>query len=101
MPRCSPLLGCLLLGAFIGAGCGKKQPVASSAAGSAAAGHAPKILHYGNGSEPQDLDPQTVTGVPEHHLHLAFFEGLVSEDPQLIRLFTQEFEKLWLRHATD
>lgn len=39
------------------------------------------ILHVGNGSEPQDLDPQTVTGVPEHKIIMALIEGLVSEDP--------------------
>jgi oligopeptide transport system substrate-binding protein len=27
-----------------------------------------QILHFGNGSEPQGLDPHIVTGVPEHHL---------------------------------
>ena len=25
-------------------------------------------LHYGNGAEPQGLDPQVVTGVPENHI---------------------------------
>lgn len=39
------------------------------------------ILHFGNGSEIQDLDPQTVTGVPEHKVIMAVIEGLVSEDP--------------------
>ncbi|HVU33018.1 MAG TPA: peptide ABC transporter substrate-binding protein [Opitutaceae bacterium] len=42
-----------------------------------------KVLRYGNGAEPQDLDPQIVTGTPEHRLVQTFFEGLVSEDPQL------------------
>lgn len=45
-------------------------------------GTKPKILHLGNGAEPQDLDPQTVTGMPEHKLLTALFEGLVSEDPK-------------------
>ena len=26
------------------------------------------ILHYGNGAEPQGLDPHVVTGVPENHI---------------------------------
>ena len=34
------------------------------------------ILHYGNGAEPQGLDPHVVTGVPENHLIRALFEGL-------------------------
>lgn len=42
-----------------------------------------KILHFGNGAEPQDLDPAAVTGVVEHRLLKALFEGLVSEDPDL------------------
>ena len=41
-----------------------------------------QILFRGNGAEPQDIDPQTVTGVPEDHIIVALFEGLVSEDPR-------------------
>ena len=64
-------------------GCGKKSAEAAAGAGLSTTATAPKkILHYGNGAEPQDLDPHTTTGVPEHRLHLTFFEGLVSEDPQ-------------------
>ena len=33
------------------------------------------ILHYGNGSEPQGLDPHVVTGVPENHLIRALFRA--------------------------
>src|SRR4051812_48884952 len=53
-------------------------PAAKSAGGTgtAAAGGAKKILHFGNQAEPQDLDPHTVTGVPEHRLALTFYEGL-------------------------
>lgn len=42
-----------------------------------------KILNFGNGAEPQDIDPQVVTGVVEHRLLKALMEGLVSEDPDL------------------
>ena len=56
------------------AGCDKPQPEVEKAV--------PKqILLLGNGTEPQDLDPQTVTGVPEDNILRAIFEGLVSEDP--------------------
>src|SRR5436309_15480443 len=41
-----------------------------------------QVLLFGNGDEPEDLDPQTVTGVPESHLCLALFEGLVTYDPK-------------------
>ena len=39
------------------------------------------VLHYGNGSEPQGLDPHVVTGVPENHLIRALFEGLTVKNP--------------------
>ncbi len=48
---------------------------------SAASDPQAKILLYGNGAEVQDLDPQTVTGIPEHKVVTALIEGLVSEDP--------------------
>lgn len=39
------------------------------------------ILHLGNGTEPQELDPHIVTGVPEHNILSALLEGLVRKDP--------------------
>jgi oligopeptide transport system substrate-binding protein len=39
------------------------------------------IMHYGNGTEPQGLDPHVVTGVPENHLIRALFEGLAVKNP--------------------
>ena len=41
-----------------------------------------QILHLGNGSEPQGLDPHIVTGVPEHHILIALCEGLTSSNPK-------------------
>ncbi|MGB1140022.1 MAG: peptide ABC transporter substrate-binding protein [Halioglobus sp.] len=40
-----------------------------------------KILHFGNGTEPQGLDPHVVTGLPEHHIVSALFEGLATKNP--------------------
>ncbi len=40
------------------------------------------ILHFGNGTDPQDLDPHVVTGVPENKVVNALFEGLVAEGPE-------------------
>lgn len=40
------------------------------------------VLLLGNGAEPQDLDPQVVTGIPEFHVIDALFEGLVAPDPR-------------------
>lgn len=39
------------------------------------------VLLVGNGAEPQELDPHLVSGVPEHRLLSALFEGLVDLDP--------------------
>tara|TARA_R110002110_G_scaffold205066_5_gene416839 strand:+ start:14906 stop:16579 length:1674 start_codon:yes stop_codon:yes gene_type:complete len=39
------------------------------------------ILHFGNGSEPQGLDPHVVTGVPENKILRALFEGLAVKNP--------------------
>jgi oligopeptide transport system substrate-binding protein len=39
------------------------------------------VLHFGNGSEPQTVDPHLATGVPEHHVITALFEGLTSKNP--------------------
>ncbi len=38
------------------------------------------ILLVGNGAEPEALDPHIVTGVPEHHILTALFQGLVGMD---------------------
>ena len=40
------------------------------------------VLLRGNGSEPADLDPQIVTGVPEHMILMGLFECLTGEDPK-------------------
>ena len=46
-----------------------------------AQGNRDGIFHYGNGSEPQGLDPHVVTGVPENHIIRALFEGLAVKNP--------------------
>jgi oligopeptide transport system substrate-binding protein len=67
----------IVITALFFAGCSKHPSV------SAADNVAPKkILNFGNGAEPQDIDPQTVTGQPEQNIVLALFEGLVSYDPR-------------------
>ena len=55
-------------------GCSQRVPRVES-------GNRTQVLHVGNGAEPQDLDPQIVTGVTEHHLIMSMIEGLVIEDP--------------------
>ena len=53
-------------------GSGEKNVVSGNAAG---------YLHYGNGAEPQGIDPHLVTGVPESHIVRALFEGLAVKNP--------------------
>ena len=47
-------------------------------------GNRDQILHLGNGTEPQDLDPHIVTGVTEHTIISALLEGLTSENPETL-----------------
>ncbi len=43
-----------------------------------------RILHIGNGTEPQGLDPHVVTGIPEFNIIFSLLEGLVTEDPKTL-----------------
>lgn len=63
------MLGSLLLAACSG---GESRVVQGNAEG---------VLHFGNGTEPQGIDPHITVGVPESRLQQALFEGLVSKDP--------------------
>jgi oligopeptide transport system substrate-binding protein len=40
-----------------------------------------QILHRGNGSEPQSLDPHKSEGVPSANIQRDLYEGLISESP--------------------
>jgi oligopeptide transport system substrate-binding protein len=85
MLRRIPFLLTLVAAVLFGAGCGKKAPAPAGTKSekAAAGGMAPQqIWKVSNGTEPQDLDPQNITGVPEHKLMMAFFEGLAAEDPK-------------------
>ncbi len=66
----------LMLAALSGllAGCGGGENNVTS-------GNRDGILHWGNGTDPQELDPHIVTGVPEHNILTALLEGLVLKDP--------------------
>ncbi|HLX70656.1 MAG TPA: peptide ABC transporter substrate-binding protein [Verrucomicrobiae bacterium] len=56
------------------AGCGKQES-------RAAVGDREQILLLGNGTEPQDLDPDIVTGQNEFYIIMSLLEGLVNYDP--------------------
>ena len=55
-------------------GCAKRETLVE-------AGDRDQVLHLANGTEPQDLAPDIVTGVQEFHIIMSLLEGLVSEDP--------------------
>ena len=50
-------------------------------------------LFVGNGAEVQDLDPATVSGVTEHRILSALFEGLTSLDPKTLEPIPAVAEK--------
>jgi oligopeptide transport system substrate-binding protein len=50
-----------------------------------ASGNRAGILHFGNGSEPQALDPHVATGIPEHFIINALFEGLAVKNPYTLK----------------
>jgi len=43
------------------------------------------VLHVGNGSEPQSLDPHIISGTPEFNIVSALLEGLVTPDPVTLK----------------
>ncbi len=70
------ICGLLLLLSFFLVACG-----GGAESSRVATGNVEGVLHFGNGTEPQGIDPHIVTGVPEHHIIGALFEGLVTKNP--------------------
>lgn len=66
-------LVCALLAALLLPGCGRRETPVAAALKSA-------TLHYGNGAEPQELDPHLTTGSTEGAVQRTLFEGLVVLD---------------------
>ncbi len=64
----------ILFSVFLVGSCGENVPPVESS-------YETKILYLGNGTEPKDLDPHTVTGVPESKILMALIEGLVIRHP--------------------
>jgi oligopeptide transport system substrate-binding protein len=84
MPRYSRLVPLLAVSIVFLSGCGRRESLtelAKTETGPRGAAEG-QVLKIGNGSEPQDIDPQTVTGVTEHKIISALFEGLAAEDPK-------------------
>lgn len=72
---CQLVLTFILCGVLVGCGGGENN---------VSKGNREQILHWGNGAEPQELDPHIVTGIPEHHILVALLEGLVLKDPSTL-----------------
>ena len=72
--RPTVLVALAVLASVLLAGCGSGER-------NVASGNRQGILHLGNGTDPQELDPHIVTGLPEHHIIAALLEGLVAKDP--------------------
>lgn len=58
-------------------GCGKRETRVE-------VGDREQILHLGNKSEPQELDPHIVEGVGEQNIISALLEGLTTENPKTL-----------------
>ncbi|WP_221032880.1 peptide ABC transporter substrate-binding protein [Actomonas aquatica] len=76
--RLRPLLLCIgLLAVLLGGAAGCAKSATGAAKGN--------VLHMANGTEPSDLDPQTVTGRPESTIIRTLMEGLVIPDPKTLK----------------
>lgn len=58
-----------------------------------------KILLFGNGSEPKNLDPHVVTGVTENHIICSLMEGLIAYHPTDQALPEPGLADKWERNA--
>jgi oligopeptide transport system substrate-binding protein len=76
----------LIASLALAAGCGRPPTRVS-------VGDAEQVLHKGNKSDPQELDPHIVQGVPEHHILQALIENLVTEDPRDLRPIPGQAER--------
>lgn len=57
------------------AGCGPRETAVSL-------GDREQVLHWGNMTEPTDLDPQIITSEQDFNIAMALFEGLTAYDPK-------------------
>jgi oligopeptide transport system substrate-binding protein len=67
-------------------GCGQSQS-------NVAAGNREAVFHYGNGAEPQALDPHVMTSSPDVNIGRALFEGLVTRHPETLEMVPGSAER--------
>ena len=77
MPEKFNLFAMVLLCGLLLTGCGSTENNVTQ-------GNRTGTLHWGNGTEPQSLDPHIATGVPEHKIISALMEGLVLKDRETL-----------------
>jgi oligopeptide transport system substrate-binding protein len=87
MSRSVPLLALLTLTAATSA-CLRSEPRIDAAARS-------QTLLIGNGTEPESIDPQIATGVPENRIIAALFEGLVGINPKTLEPVADSAAERW------
>jgi oligopeptide transport system substrate-binding protein len=75
---CAGTLGALLLTTLLVA-CGQGES-------NVAAGNRDAVLHFGNGTEPQTIDPHVMSGSPEVNIARALYEGLVTRNPLTLEM---------------
>jgi oligopeptide transport system substrate-binding protein len=70
----------LILVAMLSAtGCGKHKTLVEI-------GDEKQILHVGNGDEISSVDPHSTSGMPEYHVILSLYEGLVSKNVKTLAI---------------
>lgn len=47
-------------------------------------GNEKQVLHISNMTEPAEIDPHVTSGIPEYHLQMAVFEGLIAKHPKTL-----------------
>lgn len=63
----------ILMSTLVVTGCGKNKTLVEI-------GNEKQILHIGNGDEISSVDPHSTSGMPEYHVILSLYEGLVSKN---------------------
>ena len=69
-----PTLATALAASLLSTGCGNRESAVVS-------GTRDQILHFGNLSEPSDLDPHIINSLQDFNIVLSLFEGLTQYDP--------------------
>lgn len=82
MKKTLSLLSLLAVLVLLFAGCGNDQEAAAAGDAGQEMAAEPSEFIIGNGAEPESLDPHLVSGVPEHRIMMAIYEGLIVPDPE-------------------